>query len=359
MEINESAQALFTRCECDFVSMIEGTFYLVYFCYLLKEKTHKPFSYPQIIKGNLNEIGSKFIIKRYELNLKIFYEITDLVYTDYFALIRFHVYKTIPETFVHDLIVCICNSSEKECIIHTRFSYDRQIRIPDKEIQKEFKKRNTIFKMLSSLISQRELYKLVPIYVLINCNINLMWNILLNMKMVHKYVSLLADKIEYNNEIIEKDDIINLFFKKGNEFNHTYGKVSKCQISKKEAIIEILFVKKKINSSPTQTKITIRVYECEKKCTLYVFYFFNQALDDKTIVGINKKKEQELIKFKNMVEHFIFKNSSNICINENKDEKNNNNDNSKNLVSSNVKMNKNLQKEKSNNKNEKDEKDIK
>ncbi len=39
--------------------------------------------------------------------------------------------------------------------------------------------------------------KLAIVFTIINCKIELIWNILLNMKMINKHIGLIADKVNY------------------------------------------------------------------------------------------------------------------------------------------------------------------
>ena len=54
------------------------------------------------------------MLKLEDLDLYIFYEISDIIITDYYAIFKFHVYKTIPETFEFDHFVEIRYENEDE-----------------------------------------------------------------------------------------------------------------------------------------------------------------------------------------------------------------------------------------------------
>ena len=70
--------------------MVFGTYNLAYSCHFQREYC-KNLSYPFILEGNMKEKGSKFIIKRPNLNLYTFYEIMDLIMIVYYALFKFHI----------------------------------------------------------------------------------------------------------------------------------------------------------------------------------------------------------------------------------------------------------------------------
>jgi len=82
MKSNEIYQSLIIHCKCNFLHMIFGTYHMALSCHFQREYC-KNLSYPIILEGNMKEKGSKFIIKRSDLNLCTFYEITDLIVTDY------------------------------------------------------------------------------------------------------------------------------------------------------------------------------------------------------------------------------------------------------------------------------------
>jgi len=64
--------------------MIYGTYNLVLSCLFQKENNLRT-TFPIMIKGDFKEKGSKFIIKRPDLSLDIFYELKELIMTDYYA----------------------------------------------------------------------------------------------------------------------------------------------------------------------------------------------------------------------------------------------------------------------------------
>ena len=113
MKKDEISQPLIMNCKCHFTHMILGTYNLVLSCQFQK-KYNNFFSYPIVIRGNLKEKGSRFMLKMEDLDLYIFYEISDIIITDYYAIFKFHVYKTIPETFEFDHFVEIRYENEDE-----------------------------------------------------------------------------------------------------------------------------------------------------------------------------------------------------------------------------------------------------
>ena len=101
--------------------------------------------------------------------------------------------------------------------------------------------------------------------------------------MIHKYSRFLCDKVNYNGQIIKKDNIIQLIKYVGKNKIESNVKVNKCKMVKmnstKECVIELLFQKDKdINKNKnkaifdpfSETKIIIRIYEYNKKCTMHI-----------------------------------------------------------------------------------------
>ena len=90
MKSNEISQSLIFHGQCNYLHMLFGTYNLALSCHFQREYC-KNLSYPIILEGNMKEKGSKFIIKRPDLNLYVFLEIIDIIVTDYYALFKYHI----------------------------------------------------------------------------------------------------------------------------------------------------------------------------------------------------------------------------------------------------------------------------
>jgi len=152
----------------------------------------------------MKEKGSKFIIKRSDLNLCTFYEITDLIVTDYYALFKFHIYKTIPETFDYDYILEIRYINENQCEFFVCFVFEGKYFLSEKEFHKEIKFRKALYKNIGRSLRKFEILKIATIYTTIKCNIEILFDILKNLKVIHKYAHLLGDNINYDGRILKK-----------------------------------------------------------------------------------------------------------------------------------------------------------
>ena len=309
MKKNESAQALMIHCRCNFSHAILGTYNMVYSCHFHREYC-KNLSYPIIIKGNSKEKGSKFIIKRPDLNLYIFYEIKDLIITDYYAYFRYHVYKTIPETYDYDYILEIRYINEDQCDFFLYYLFDHTIYLSEKELHEEMKFKKALYRNIERSLRSFELLKIATVYTTINCKIELLWDIIKNMKLIHKYARILGDVIKYNGEIIKKDSIIYFFDKKGKKYLESVAEVHKCFLNKseisKESSIELIFpIEKNKNSYSLKEKIMIFIYEYNGLCSIYIlYYFYNMQNNKANLLNFTRMKNRELNKFKNIIENY-------------------------------------------------------
>ena len=129
--------------------------------------------------------------------------------------------------------------------------------------------------------------------------------------MIHKYNHLLADKVEYNGNELTKGKIIKLI-KKNNNNKKSYeviAKVKNCSIKKtkieSEFNIQISASKdKNFLASYSIKKIIITAYEYEEKCSIYILFFFKDILTRDKFSLFNKEKNNELLKFKNIIENY-------------------------------------------------------
>ena len=131
--------------------------------------------------------------------------------------------------------------------------------------------------------------------------------------MIHKYVKLFGEQIKYDGKILKQNMIIQLINNKGKNNFVSIAKVNVCKkmtnSSTKECIIELLLKKEKDkekrNQRPfSETKIVLRIYELNGKCSLYILYFFENIYNYVVVEHFTKIKNKELLKFKNMVENY-------------------------------------------------------
>ena len=309
MNKNETHQSLIIHCRCNFSHMIMGTYNMVLSCHFQREN-YPRLSYPIIIKGNLKEKGTKFFIKRYDLNLYIFYEITELIITDYFAYFKYHIYKTIPEIGEYYYILEVRYINEDQCDFFVCFVYDHKYYLSEKEIHQEIQFRKNLYKNIERSLRNFEILKISTVYTTINSSIVLIFDVLKNMKMINKYSRLLSNSINYEGKTLKKDTIIHLIDFIGKFKYESIAKVNKCTIVQtklaKKGIIELLFKNnKKSLSYSSKTKIIIVIYEYNGFCTIYILYFFYHIQKNKeNFLNFTKNKNYELLKFKKIIENY-------------------------------------------------------
>ena len=316
MNKNETAQSLLLRCKCKYKDFVLGLYNIPFSCHLYRTcQVYKHLSYPFIIKGDLHNKGSKFILKRPDLGVIMFYEILEKIVTDYFSKFRYYIYKTIPDTFQYIQNIEIKYINEDECLLSSFLIYNNEIIFSEKDIKEVIRFKRNIFRTIEHSLREDIILKVSISNVFIKGNIELIWKIIRNLKMVHKYAHFLCDKVNYNGQIIKKDDIIQLIKYVGKKIIKSYVKVNRCKMVKmntiKECVIELLFQKEKEKDKNnnlldpfSETKIIIRIYDYNGQCTMHILYFFFHAHDYMIIEKFTKKKNQELIKFKNMIENY-------------------------------------------------------
>ena len=310
MKKNETVQPLSLIFKARYNDLLLGCHNTVLSCHLFREfEVYKKLSYPYILDKDLKGKGIKFMIRRPDLGVYMFYELIDMVITDYYSKFKYHIYKTIPDTFEYIHQIEFNYKNENECLFSSFLIYNNKIIFSDKEFKNIIQFTKNLYNSIEYSLRKLIVLKMSTPYVLINCDIELIWKIIRNMKMIHKYAHLLTDKINYNGEIIKKNSIIELINIKGKTNYKSFAKVNKCRMNKfdfsKECIIELLLQSNKEIISPlSQTKIVIRIYEYFGKCSMYILYFFDKAQHYEKIAEFTKIKINELNKFKEIVENY-------------------------------------------------------
>lgn len=308
MKKNERNHALIINCKCHFSHMIMSQYNMAISTHFHR-KYCKNMSYPIIIKGRFKEKGSKFIIKRTDLKLYVFYEITELIITDYYAFIKYHIYKTIPETYEYHYIVDLRYINEDQFDFFSYFIFDQNIYLSEKDMHEEIKFRKNLYKNIEKSLRDFEILKIVNVYTNIASNIELIFDVLKNMKMIHKYSRLLGDSINYNGNILKKNSIIYLKDISGKFIDESIAKVHKFILNEsKECIFELLFKNENSLSEFSKNKIKIIIYEYSGSCTIHILYFFCKIQKNKE--KFQKNKNNELIKFKKIIENYNKRNNN-------------------------------------------------
>jgi len=310
MKKNEIVQPLLIKSKARYYDALLGCYNTILSCHLYRDfKVYEKLSYPYILDKEIMGKGIKFMIRRPDLGVYMFYELVDMIITDYYLKFKYHIYKTIPKTleYIHQVEINYIN--EDEYFISSFLIYNNKIIFSDIEFKNIILFGINLYKSIEYSLRKFTVLKMSTPYVVINCEIELIWKIIRNLKMIHKYAHLLTDKINYNGEIIKKNTIIELIRIKGKTNFKSFSKVEKCKMNKynlsKECVIELLLQKNKEIEVPlSQTKIVIRINEYLGKCSMYILYFFVKAQHYETIEEFTKIKSNELNKFKEMVEKY-------------------------------------------------------
>ena len=310
MKKNEVAHSLLLNFHCNYYFLVLehwNTIPIVH--YYRNFKLLKNLSYPFIIKGDLKEKGSKFILRRPDLGTIIFYEIIEKLVTDYYSRFKFSIYRTIPETlsYIHQIEIRYIN--EDECDFRTSLTYNNRVFFSEKEFKYFLQLMKGLYKIIEMSSKKFQKSELSVVYTLINQKIEFVWNILKNTKMIHKYVNLIADQINYNGNTIHKNDTIELIDCR-NKFK-SKAKVNKCKHTKmdltEECILELLFQRNNKNfNSLSFSKIVVRINEYNGQSSMYIFYYFFCRQNSDVIKNFTEKKNKELTKFKYIVENYKY-----------------------------------------------------
>ena len=300
MKRNETSQGLIMHCKCYFSHMIWVTYNPVLSCHFQKINKLR-LTYPFMIKGELNRIGAKFILRRPDLGLDLFYELSEKVITD--------IYKTIPESFEYYQIIELRYINEDEFFLYTSFIYNNNIYLSEKDIKENINLSRNLYSNILKSLRDLDAMRILATFTLINSDIELIYDVIRNMKLVHKYAHIIGDEIDYNGEIINKDYIIKI-----NDFHNksiikSLATVDRCLIRKvsaiKSCIIEIIFKNDEKNLFPfALKKILMNIYEYNNKSSMYVLYIFNTIQEKKDLKSFSERKNRELKIFKNIIENF-------------------------------------------------------
>jgi hypothetical protein len=314
MKRNENVNALLLNCRCNYTHFVIATSNIILTCYFYRDfKVYNNLSYPYIIEGGFKRKGNKFMIRRPDLNMNIFYELIESTITDYYSKFKYKIFKTIPESFEYFHQTEIRYINEDECTILSSLIYDNKIFFAEKEMQAVAHFQKKLYKNITLNLQKFTILKLSTTYIAIKCNIELIWDIIRNMKLIHKYVHLIGKKVEYNGEIIKKDIIIKIKDIKEKIKFTSLAKVNKCRLIKnestKECVIELLFQneqeKEKKSFPPfTEKKIALRIYELNGICSLYILYYFVHIHEYSQMENFTKIKNKELMKLKLMIENY-------------------------------------------------------
>ena len=98
-------------------------------------KVYEKLSYPYILDKEIKGKGIKFMIRRPDLGVYMFYELIDMIITDYYSKFKYHIYKTIPDTIEYIHQIEFYYKNENECLFSSFFIYNNNIIFSDIEFK--------------------------------------------------------------------------------------------------------------------------------------------------------------------------------------------------------------------------------
>lgn len=309
MNKNEHSLSILLNYKCKYNHIMLGCYNIILSCHLYREfENYKNLSYPFIIGGNIKRNGGKFMLRRPDLGVIMFYEIMEYTITDYYSRFKYLIYKTIPETYSYIHQVELSYIDEDNCYLRSSIIFDNKVVLSEEDFKRILEFKIKLYKAIECSLRNFLILKFSEIHSIIHCKIELIWKIIKNMKMIHKYAHLLGNKINYNGDILKKDEIIELIEIQNKKKIKSKAKVSKLKLEKmeltKESVIELLFKKEETSNLLSKSKIIIRIYEYDEKCSLYLFFFFSKIQDHLYLERFKKNKMKELNKFKSIIERY-------------------------------------------------------
>ena len=286
----------------DILSIVKRIVESTYFLRFISPSLSK---YPVFINElDQCDIGTEFSLF-FENRINIYFRLVELVETDYWAHIEYLAYRTYPNTFTYSFVLNVHYISPSICIVFSSFTYPKSVNLPIEARRKEQERRVRMFRNVERMVMNKEHTKFNIEYVLIKAKMNLVWELMLNMKSFNRLVKLLSDDIEYEGKELEKGKRVRLVYNIGKRTLIQEVEVSKVNESENECEIEFYLKENEKESIPEQ-KISLLIYKGENDhCVLYMFNIFNMNIDEKLQREMSNKKKNMLNKIKKIVESYV------------------------------------------------------
>ena len=275
---------------------------LSYFSYFTREISKSFLKYPFFIKGNPSEDEGATFIQIFDEHVKVYMKVKTLIQTDYFVQIIYKAYKTIPTSFEFEYNVIFFFTGIENCLLYSGYKYSKKISLPRVSVYDERERRKKIFLNIQKQLFDKILDKVDICEILIHANFKLVFDILLNMKLVNKYIQIFGEIIDYNGNVIKENKIIKLYKKENNILKEDIN-IKILKIEKKENEGKLSFEKENINKE----KIIFIVYGDEENTMLYMINKFSQNLEPNFLNNLLIEKKKKLSKLKKIIENY-FKN---------------------------------------------------
>ena len=146
-------------------------------------------------------------------------------------------------------------------------------------------------------------------YVNIHSPMNLIWELLLNLKALHKLVRILGDKIDYEGKMLSKGTNIKILLRvPHNKNNYVKQQAEVISLKQMEMECEIVFRTLQHCSNNTHEHI-IKLFlykgEGNNNCTVYMINLFDCGVDSKVIKELGMKKKHLLKHLKTIMESYM------------------------------------------------------
>ena len=277
------------------------------FSYLTRRERLSIIKYPFFLVGDpSNDVGAKFI-QRTEDNIDIYFKVTKLIETDYYTEIEFFSYKSDPKSMDFRSRIRIVNSNfyANKTFIISEYEYSKDIIIDEEFIALELNRRKKIFKNIDKLLSMDYLNKFDIKASLINANIKIVFDIILNLKLVNKFLNFLGKSVTYDGKLLKKELNVNFLWwnyslKKLTEYNSI---ITELHFDSKESLIEFS-VKENKEKNIQEQKIKFLFYGRENKTMFFWINEFYENFSVEKIIYLGNNKNLILNKLKKFIENY-------------------------------------------------------
>ena len=283
---------------------------IIHFTHFLRFYDESLSKYP-IFKCNNNsqwEIGSEFTLL-FEERIQIYFRLKTLIETDYYAHVEYFAYKTEPESFQYSFIMNVHYISPNTCLLITNYRYPNSVHLPSINILNETKRRRKIYKNMEHKIIQGFYHRFNIEYVNIHSPMNLIWELLLNLKALHKVVHILGDKIDYKGKMLSKGTNIKIVSRVPyikNKYVEQHAEVT--SLKQMEMECEIVFHTVQHDFKNTHEyiiKLFLYKGEGNNSCTVYMINLFDCDVDSKVNKELGIKKKHLLTHLKTIIESYM------------------------------------------------------
>ena len=308
--ISSSHQLILTPMHNRYEIISEIMKNIIHFTHFLRLYNESLSKYP-IFKCNNNsqwEIGSEFTLL-IEEHIQIHFRLKSLIETDYYMHVEYFAYKTEPESFQYSFIINVHYISPNTCLLITNYMYPNSVHLSPTKTLNETKRRRKIYKNMEYKIIQGFYRRFNIEYVNIHIPMNLIWELLLNLKALHKFVHILGDKIDYEGKILSKGTNIKILSRVPYiKNNYVEQQAEVISLKQMEMECEIVFHTVQHDFKNTHEyiiKLFLYKGEGNNSCTVYMINLFDCDVDSKVIKELGTKKKHILTHLKTIMESYM------------------------------------------------------